>query len=50
MGRMKTLEGVRMISFRSVLDRYEAVELNQIEAGGVAPDELLHLLDELSRA
>jgi hypothetical protein len=24
---------VRMISFRSVLDRYEAAELNQIEAG-----------------
>ena len=33
MRRTEALQGVRMISFRSVLDRYEAAELNQIEAG-----------------
>ena len=27
------LQGARMISFRGVLDRYEASELSQIEAG-----------------
>jgi hypothetical protein len=27
------LQGVRMIGFRSVLDRHDAGELNQIEAG-----------------
>ena len=33
MRRTEALQGVRMISFRSVLDRHEAGELNQIEAG-----------------
>ena len=33
MRRTEAVQGVRMISFRSVLDRYEAAELNQIEAG-----------------
>src|SRR3954454_23800166 len=33
MRRTEALPGVRMISFRSVLDRHEAGELNQIEAG-----------------
>ena len=32
MRRSEALQGVRMIRFRSVLDRYEASELNQIEA------------------
>jgi hypothetical protein len=35
MRRTEALQGVRMISFRSVLDRHEAGELNQIEAGEV---------------
>src|SRR3954447_4185712 len=35
MRRTEALPGVRMISFRSVLDRHEAGELNQIEAGGL---------------
>jgi transposase len=33
MRRTEALQGVRMISFRSVLDRHEAGDLNQIEAG-----------------
>ena len=33
MRRTEALQGVRMINFRSVLERYEAGELNQIEAG-----------------
>ena len=33
MRRTEALQGVRMISFRSVLDRHEAGEINQIEAG-----------------
>src|SRR6201996_1290748 len=33
MRRTEARQGVRMISFRSVLDRHEAGELNQIEAG-----------------
>jgi len=33
MRRTEALQGVRMISFRSVLDRHEAGELNQIDAG-----------------
>ena len=33
MRRTEALQGVRMISFRSVLDRHEAGELNQFEAG-----------------
>ena len=32
MRRTEALQGVRMIKFRSVLGRYEATELNQIEA------------------
>ena len=32
MRRTEALQGVRMIKFRSVLDRYEASELNQIDA------------------
>ena len=32
MRRTEALQGVRMIKFRSVLDRYESSELNQIEA------------------
>jgi len=32
MRRSEALQGVRMIRFRSVLGRYEADELNQIEA------------------
>ena len=32
MGRSEALQGVRMIRFRSVLGRYEAGEVNQIEA------------------
>lgn len=32
MRRSEALQGVRMIRFRSVLERYEAGELNQIEA------------------
>ena len=32
MRRTEALQGVRMISFRGVLDRYEASELSQIEA------------------
>ena len=33
MRRTEALQGVRMIGFRSVLDRHEAGELNQIDAG-----------------
>lgn len=33
MRRTEALQGVRMIGFRSVLDRHEVGELNQIEAG-----------------
>jgi transposase len=33
MRRTEALQGVRMISFRSVLDRHDAGDLNQIEAG-----------------
>jgi transposase len=32
MRRTEALQGVRVIEFRSVLDRYELRELNQIEA------------------
>jgi transposase len=32
MRRTEALQGVRVIKFRSVLDRYESNELNQIEA------------------
>ena len=32
MRRTEALQGVRVIKFRSVLDRYETSELNQIEA------------------
>jgi transposase len=32
MRRTEALQGVRVIKFRSVLDRYESSELNQIEA------------------
>jgi len=32
MRRTEALQGVRLIKFRSVLDRYEASELNQAEA------------------
>ena len=32
MRRTEAYQGVRMIKFRSVFDRYEASELNQIEA------------------
>jgi DNA-directed RNA polymerase specialized sigma24 family protein len=32
MRRTEALQGVRMIKFRSVLERYEANEFNQIEA------------------
>lgn len=32
MRRSEALQGVRVIKFRSVLDRYEAAELNQLEA------------------
>ena len=35
MRRTEALQGVRMISFRSVLDRHEAGEFNQIEAGAL---------------
>jgi hypothetical protein len=33
MRRTEALQGVRMIGFRNVLDRHEAGECNQIEAG-----------------
>jgi hypothetical protein len=32
MRRSEALQGVRMVRFRSVFDRYEGSELNQIEA------------------
>jgi transposase len=35
MGRTEALQGVRVIKFRSVLDRYEASELSQMEAAEV---------------
>jgi hypothetical protein len=31
----EALQGVRVIKFRSVLDRYEASELTQIDAGAL---------------
>ena len=35
MRRTEALQGVRMIKFRSVLERYEASELNQIDAASL---------------
>jgi transposase len=35
MRRSEALQGVRMIKFRSVLERYEGSELNQIDAAAV---------------
>ena len=35
MRRTEALQGVRMIKFRSVFERYEASELNQIDAAAL---------------
>jgi len=35
MRRTEALQGVRMIKFRSVLERYEASELDQIDAAAL---------------
>ena len=44
MRRTEALQGVRLIKFRSVWDRYESSELNQIE-----PAELLGITERTSR-
>ena len=35
MRRTKALQGVRLIKFRGVLDRYQSSELNQMEAANL---------------